>query len=66
MFVLPQLVEKEMGYHGRTLSYKCSNEGIVAGFQTVGMSRRLEVHDPVENIHHNRYFVRTFKKTIKN
>ena len=40
-----QLVEKEMGYHGKTLSYKCSNEGILAGFQTVGISRRLEVHD---------------------
>src|SRR5882724_8416047 len=42
-----QLVEKEMRYHGKTLSYKCSNEGILPGFQTVGISRRLEVHDPL-------------------
>src|SRR6266446_7039547 len=40
-----QLVEKEMGYHGKTPSYKCSNEDILPGFQTVGISRRLEVHD---------------------
>src|SRR5262245_23188670 len=40
-----QLVEKESGDHGTTPSYKCSNEGIVPGFQTTGISRRLEVHD---------------------
>src|SRR5215831_12662659 len=40
-----QLVEKEIGDHGNTPSYKCSNEGIVPGFQTTGISRRLEVHD---------------------
>ena len=42
-----QLVEKEMGYHGKTPSYKCSNEDILPGFQTVGISRRLEVHDQI-------------------
>src|SRR5262249_45865904 len=39
-----QLVEKESGDHGTTPLYKCSNEGIVPGFQTTGISRRLEVH----------------------
>src|SRR5215471_20909961 len=37
--------EKESGDHGTTPSDKCSNEGIVPGFQTTGISRRLEVHD---------------------
>src|SRR5262249_11938321 len=41
-----QLVEKEIGDHGKPLSYKCCNEGILPGFQTVGISRRLEVHNP--------------------
>src|SRR5215467_11460662 len=41
-----QLGEKESGDHGTTPSDKCSNEGIVPGFQTTGISRRLEVHDP--------------------
>ena len=40
-----QLGEKESGDHGTTPSDKCSNEGIVPGFQTTGISRRLEVHD---------------------
>jgi hypothetical protein len=40
-----QLVKKEMGDHGKTPSYRWSNEGILPGFQAVGMSRRLEVHD---------------------
>jgi hypothetical protein len=40
------VVEKEMGDHGKTPSYQCSNEGILPGFQTVGISRKLEVHDP--------------------
>src|SRR4029453_7520918 len=39
-----QLGEKEIRDHGTTPSCKCRNEGIVPGFQTTGMSRRLEVH----------------------
>jgi len=39
-----QLVEKESRDHGKTPSCKCSNEGILRGFQTTGISRRLEVH----------------------
>src|SRR5262249_35412074 len=42
-----QLVEKEMRYHGKTSSYTCCNEGIVPGFQVVGICRRLEGHDPL-------------------
>src|SRR5882724_232877 len=54
-----QLVEKEMGDHGKTPSYKCSNEDILPGFQTVGISRRLEVHDPIliqPSIHWKMFF----------
>jgi len=40
-----QLVEKERRYHGKTPSDKCCNEGILPGFQTVGISRMLEVQD---------------------
>ena len=36
--------EKEIGYHGKTSSYKCCNESILPGFQVAGISRRLEVH----------------------
>src|SRR5262249_55394854 len=43
----PQLVEQEIRDHGKTPSCKCRNEGILPGFQTTGISRRLEVHDPV-------------------
>src|SRR5713101_4916323 len=39
-----QLVKKEMGDHGKTPSSRWRNEGILPGFQAVGMSRRLEVH----------------------
>src|SRR5262249_17102006 len=42
-----QLIEKESRDHGNTPSYKCRNEGIVPGFQTAGISRRLEGHDLV-------------------
>src|ERR1041384_807080 len=42
-----QLVEKEIGGHGKTPSSKCRNEGILPGFQTTGISRRQGVHDPV-------------------
>ena len=38
--------EKEIGYHGKTPSYKCCNESILPGFQVAGISHRLEVHDP--------------------
>jgi hypothetical protein len=41
-----QLVEKEIGNHGKTPSYTGWNEGILLGFPTAGISRRLEVHDP--------------------
>jgi len=40
-----QLGEKEIGDHGKTPSYRWRNEGILPGFQTVGISRRLQVHD---------------------
>ena len=40
----PQLVEKEFGDHGKTPACKCRNEVILPGFQTTGISRRLEVH----------------------
>ena len=40
-----QLVVKEMGDHGTIPSRRWSNEGIVPGFQTVRISRRLEGHD---------------------
>ena len=42
-----QLGEKEIRDHGKTPSYKWSNEGILPGLQTVGISRRPEVHDPM-------------------
>src|SRR5262249_26559649 len=38
-----QLVKKEMGDHGKTPSSRWRNEGILPGFQAVGISRRLEV-----------------------
>jgi len=41
-----QLVVKEMGDHGKIPSHRWSNEGILPGFQTAGISRRLEVQDP--------------------
>src|SRR4029453_10394093 len=34
-----------MRYHGQTPSYRWRNEGIVPGFKTVRISRRLEGHD---------------------
>src|ERR1051326_5185031 len=49
-----QLVEKEIGDHGKTPSCKCRNEGIVPGFQTAGMSRRLEVHHPSSSLSSHR------------
>jgi hypothetical protein len=39
-----QLGEKEIRDHGKTPSYRWRNEGILPGFQTVGISRKLEVH----------------------
>src|SRR5215510_16280355 len=45
-----QLVEKESGDHGKTPSDRWRNEGIVPGFQTVGISRRLEIHDHIAPI----------------
>ena len=41
----PQLVVKEMGDRSKIPSRRWSNEGIVPGFQTAGISRRLEVQD---------------------
>ena len=38
-----QLIAKESGNHGKTPSYRWSNEGIVPGFQVAEISRRLEV-----------------------
>ena len=40
-----QLVEKEIRDHGKTHSYRWRNESILPGFQTVGISRSVEVHD---------------------
>src|SRR5262252_719099 len=41
-----QLVEKERRDHSKTPSYRWRNEGMLLGFQTVGISRTLEVHGP--------------------
>src|SRR4030088_1440277 len=41
----PQLVEKEMGDHGKTPSYRWRNEGILPGFSGYRISRRAQVHD---------------------
>jgi len=38
---------KREGGHGTPLSYMCCNEGIVPGFQTVGMRSKRAVHDPL-------------------
>src|SRR5262249_29447537 len=40
-----ELVVKEMGDHDKIPSHRWSNEGILLGFPTVGISRRLEVQD---------------------
>ena len=40
-----QLVEKERRDHSNTPAYRWRHEGIVLGFQTVGISRKLEVQD---------------------
>src|SRR6266567_1119502 len=40
-----QLVEKEMRYHGKTPSYRWSNEGILPGLSGCRISRRIQVHD---------------------
>jgi hypothetical protein len=37
--------KKRSGTMAKPPSYRWSNEGILLGFQTVGISRRLEVHD---------------------
>ena len=42
-----QLVEKEIRDHGKPPSYRWRNEGILPGFQAVGISRSLEVHNPL-------------------
>jgi hypothetical protein len=54
-----QLVEKKFRDHSKTPSCKCRNEGILPGFQTTGISRRLKVHDqkcrgnifPIPSVH---------------
>jgi RNA-directed DNA polymerase len=48
-----QLVEKEIRDHGKTPSCKSRNEGILPGFQTTGISRRLEVHYHGEHLEDN-------------
>src|SRR6266446_474862 len=45
-----QLVKKEMGDHGRTPSYRWSNEGILPGLSGYRISRRIQVHDQSETI----------------
>ena len=45
ILTINKLVEEQMRDHGTTPSYMCCNEGIVPGFQVVGISRRLEGHD---------------------
>src|SRR5262249_16849968 len=42
-----QLVEKEMGDHSKTPSYRWSNEGILPGLSGCRISRKLEGHDPM-------------------
>src|SRR5215510_12012122 len=44
-----QLIEKEIRDHGKTPSYRWRNESILPGFQTAGISRRLEGHDHLTN-----------------
>ena len=45
-----QLVEKESRDHSTPPpAYRWGNEGILLGFQTVGISRKLEVHGRVED-----------------
>src|SRR5262245_36512829 len=40
-----QLIEKEVGDHGKIPSYRWRNEGIVPGFAGYRISRKLEVQD---------------------
>src|SRR5262249_15609617 len=40
-----QLVEKELGDHGKTPSYRRRNEGILPGLAGCQITRTLEVHD---------------------
>src|SRR4029453_6077959 len=42
-----QLVEKERRDQSKTPSYRWCNAGMLPGLPTLGMSRRLEVHDLV-------------------
>jgi len=41
-----QLIEKEVGDHGKIPSYRWRNEGILPGFAGCRMSRTIEVQDP--------------------
>jgi hypothetical protein len=43
-----QLGEKEIRDHGQTPSYRWRNESILPGLRTVGIRRRLEVHDRLQ------------------
>src|SRR6267378_3979378 len=43
-------VEKEMGNHGKSPSYRWSNEGILPGLSGCRNSRTLEGHDPTGRI----------------
>ena len=40
-----QLIEKEVGDHGKTPSYRWRNEGILPGFAGYRISRKIEVQD---------------------
>src|SRR5262249_47492005 len=41
-----QLIEKEVGDHGKIPSYRWRNEGILPGFAGYRISRKIEVQDP--------------------
>ena len=42
-----QLIEKEIGDHGKTPFYRWSNKGILPGFAGYRISRKIEVQDLV-------------------
>ena len=56
------MVVKEMGDHGKIPSRRWSNEGILPGFQTAGISRRLEVQDPTAGTANGKRVQRWFQE----
>src|SRR6266705_1690387 len=56
-----QLIEKEMGDHGKTPSYRWKNEGILPGFSGCRISRRLEGYDPRADIRGQKIALRSVR-----